>query len=64
MRVKMLIEISGISPNGGRWPARGGEIDVTDLTGAKLVANGQAEQVEVAKPVRKATKAAPKSEKR
>lgn len=66
MRVKMKIEISGIAPSGGRWPAVGGEIDVPDHTGRKLVGNGQAVEVEAPKPVKKQTATAkkPSSEKR
>ncbi|RMH85149.1 MAG: hypothetical protein D6683_01380 [Actinomyces sp.] len=60
MRVKMLVEVSGYH-EGGRWPPVGGETEVGDVVGAKLVANGYAVEVEAPKPKPRPRKATAKT---
>lgn len=55
MRVRMLIEVSGFNEH-GRWPDIGGETVVGDVVGAKLVANGYAEEIAAPKPVKRTSK--------
>ena len=61
MRVRMNIKIEG-TRNGLRWPAPGGEVDLTDGEAADLCSLGFAEPVVVEKvekrPAKKAEKRA------
>lgn len=45
MKIRLKVDISG-SFDGRRWPGRGNTIDVPDIVGARMVANGQASAVE------------------
>lgn len=55
MRVRMRVNITG-TRDGQDWPRIGDTLDVPDLEGAELCANGMAEPVPVAAPVETATR--------
>lgn len=54
MKVRMLVEISGVR-DGVPWPAKDGELSVSDAEGAELIRQGYAEGVATHEKPEKAT---------
>lgn len=63
MKIRMKVHLSG-TRNGVRWPAVGGDVDVTDGEAVDLIGSGLAEAVpEAPKPERATVKKKPETRK-